>query len=430
MNYQETLEYLYRSTPMFQNVGKDAYKEGLENTLLLDEYLGHPHKNFRTIHVAGTNGKGSCSHTIAAILQSAGYKTGLYTSPHLLDFSERIRVNGTPIDKCFVTDFVETHRHFFEPLHPSFFEITTAMAFSYFSRMEVDVAVIEVGLGGRLDCTNIIEPDLSVITNISFDHTQFLGHTLAAIAKEKAGIIKYGVPVIIGEYVDETKIVFQNKAKEMNSEIIFAQDNNQVLSAVKTESGMFLYHTRSIDDLYGELGGDCQIKNTNTILNAVCKLKERGYDINEENIMSGFRNVSSLTGLMGRWQKMEENPTVICDTGHNIGGMEYIVGQLADIKYDNLHIVIGMVNDKDIDGVVSMLPKHARYYFTQASVKRALGADMMKEIGSSHQLEGESYPCVRKAFEAAKAKAGKDDLIFVGGSTFIVADFMSLYEKQ
>lgn len=431
MDYQETLSYLYNSTPMFQNVGKDAYKEGLENTLILDEYFSHPHTKFKTIHVAGTNGKGSSSHTIAAILQSAGYKTGLYTSPHLLDFSERIRVDGKPIDKRFVVDFVGNHKHVFEPLHPSFFELTTAMAFSYFAEEKVDVAVIEVGLGGRLDCTNIITPDLSVITNISLDHTQFLGHTLSEIASEKAGIIKPGVPVVIGEYTDETKPVFVNKANEADSEIVFAQDNQMIVDYKKNSDGLFRYHTKLFsDELFGELGGNCQIKNTNTILNAIVKLREAGYNISDDNIKNGFRNVCKFTGLMGRWQKMEEHPDVICDTGHNIGGMEYIVGQLSGVEYDNVHIVIGMVNDKDVNGVVSMLPKNARYYFTQASVKRALGADEMKDIGFKHGLSGASYPCVKKAFEAAKSNAGNNDLIFVGGSTFIVADFMALYKNN
>lgn len=430
MNYKETLDYLYNSTPMFQNVGKDAYKEGLENTILLDKYFNHPHRHFKTIHVAGTNGKGSCSHTIAAVLQSAGYNTGLYTSPHLLDFSERIRVNGKLIEKDFVVDFVRDNKDFFEPLHPSFFEITTAMAFLYFEKMKVDVAVIEVGLGGRLDCTNIITPDLSVITNISFDHTQFLGHTLAAIAGEKAGIIKSGVPVVVGEYADETKQVFVDKAREMNAEIIFAQDNQMVLSADKISSGFYLYHTKCFGDIYGELGGYCQTKNTNTILNSINKLKEIGYSISIENIIEGFGNVCKLTGLMGRWQKMEDSPTVICDTGHNIGGMKYIVEQLSNIKYDKLHIVIGMVNDKDINGVVSLLPENAEYYFTQASVKRALSAEKMKEKGLNHNLHGNAYPCVKEALKAAKDSAGSDDLIFVGGSTFIVADLMALYKNN
>ena len=430
MNYQETIDYLFNVTPLFQNIGKDAYKEGLDNTIILDNHFNNPHKKFRTIHIAGTNGKGSCSHTIAAILQSAGYKTGLYTSPHLIDFSERIKVNGEPVEKEFVIDFVKQNKDFFEPLHPSFFELTTAMAFLYFAEKKVDVAVIEVGLGGRLDCTNIITPDLSIITNISFDHTQFLGNTLKDIAKEKAGIIKGKRPVIIGEYTPETKTVFEDKAKSTNSNIIFAEDNKLINGYKQTENGLLLYKSDKIKDLYGELNGLYQVKNTNTILNAVYKLIGLGYNIDETNIKNGFRNVCHLTGLMGRWQKLEENPTIICDTGHNIGGMKYIVEQLSRMKYDKLHIIIGMVNDKDISGVISLLPKNAKYYFTQASVKRALPAEQVKEIANNHGLKGEAYSSVEKALTIAKNNAKENDLIFIGGSTFIVADLIVLYKSH
>lgn len=430
MNYQETIDYLFNVTPLFQNIGKDAYKEGLDNTIILDNHFNNPHKKFRTIHIAGTNGKGSCSHTIAAILQSAGYKTGLYTSPHLIDFSERIKVNGEPVEKEFVIDFVKQNKDFFEPLHPSFFELTTAMAFLYFAEKKVDVAVIEVGLGGRLDCTNIITPDLSIITNISFDHTQFLGNTLKDIAKEKAGIIKEKKPVIIGEYTPETKTVFEDKAKSTNSDIIFAEDNKLINGYKQTENGLLLYKSDKIKDLYGELNGLYQVKNTNTILNAIYKLIELGYNIDETNIKNGFRNVCHLTGLMGRWQKLEENPTIICDTGHNIGGMKYIVEQLSRMKYDKLHIIIGMVNDKDINGVISLLPKNAKYYFTQASVKRALPAEQVKKIANNHGLKGEAYSSVEKALTIAKNNAKENDLIFIGGSTFIVADLIVLYKSH
>ena len=430
MNYQETIDYLFNVTPLFQNIGKDAYKEGLDNTIILDNHFNNPHKKFRTIHIAGTNGKGSCSHTIAAILQSAGYKTGLYTSPHLIDFSERIKVNGEPIEKEFVIDFVKQNKDFFEPLHPSFFELTTAMAFLYFAEKKVDVAVIEVGLGGRLDCTNIITPDLSIITNISFDHTQFLGNTLKDIAKEKAGIIKEKKPVIIGEYTPETKTVFEDKAKSTNSDIIFAEDNKLINGYKQTENGLLLYKSDKIKDLYGELNGLYQVKNTNTILNAIYKLIGLGYNIDETNIKNGFRNVCHLTGLMGRWQKLEENPTIICDTGHNIGGMKYIVEQLSRMKYDKLHIIIGMVNDKDISGVISLLPKNAKYYFTQASVKRALPAEQVKKIANNHGLKGEAYSSVEKALTIAKNNAKENDLIFIGGSTFIVADLIVLYKSH
>lgn len=429
MTYEETLHYLYTSTPLFQNVGKDAYKEGLENTYELDKHFGHPHKQFKTIHIAGTNGKGSCSHTLAAILQSAGYKTGLYTSPHLVDFRERIRVNGTPIPKDYVTLFVEENRSFFEPLHPSFFELTTAMAFKYFAEQHVDVAIIEVGLGGRLDCTNIITPDMCIITNISFDHTQFLGNTLEKIAKEKAGIIKSGIPVVIGETSTETRTVFQNKAAETHAPITFAEDEPLVEDWKTGTDGYRIYQTKDYADLKGELGGLYQIKNTNTILTAVRQLKQIGYTITEQDIRNGFANVCKLTGLMGRWQTIETSPKVICDTGHNVGGISYIVEQLKHETYKHLHIVIGMVNDKDISGVLSLLPKDAYYYFTQASVKRALPAEEMAPKAYAANLQGGYYDNVQTALEAAKAKADKDDLIFVGGSSFIVADLLTFYSK-
>lgn len=424
MNYQETLQYLFTSAPLFQQVGKDAYKEGLYNTHTLDAYFDHPHRSFRTIHVAGTNGKGSCSHTLAAILQSAGYRTGLYTSPHLVDFRERIRVNGEPIPELYVVDFVEKHRAFFEPLHPSFFELTTAMAFRYFAEQQVDVAVIEVGLGGRLDCTNIIHPDLCVITNISFDHIQFLGNTLAKIASEKAGIIKQNVPVVVGETTDETKPVFSQQAREVGAPIIFAEEEQLLLSHTRMPDGQYLYQTEEYPDLEGELGGLCQLKNTNTLLSAIRQLKRLGYVLTDEAVRKGFSEVCELTGLMGRWQKVGSNPTVICDTGHNVGGISYIVEQLSFQTYDQLHIVMGMVNDKDISGVLALLPKSASYYFTQASVQRALPAEQVKELAGKFGLQGNSYPDVSIALEAAKAVATDRDLIFVGGSSFIVADLL------
>lgn len=425
MNYQETLHYLFTSAPLFQQVGKDAYKEGLDNTHALDAYFGHPHRTFRTVHVAGTNGKGSCSHTLAAILQSAGYRTGLYTSPHLVDFRERIRVNGQPVSESYVIDFVEKHRHFFEPLHPSFFELTTAMAFRYFADQQVDVAVIEVGLGGRLDCTNIIHPDLCVITNISFDHIQFLGNTLAKIASEKAGIIKPRIPVVIGETTDETKPVFLQKAVEVGAPIIFAEEEQLLLSYTRTCEGQYLYQTEEYPDLKGELGGLCQLKNTNTLLSAIRQLKENGYRLSDEHVRKGFAEVCELTGLMGRWQKVGSSPTIICDTGHNVGGISYIVEQLSLQNYEQLHIVIGMVNDKDISGVLALLPSTASYYFTRASVQRALPAEQVKELAGRFGLQGEAYPDVSTALAAAKVAATHRDLIFVGGSSFIVADLLN-----
>ena len=424
MTYQETIEYLFNSTPLFQNVGKDAYKEGLENTLKLDEYFGYPHRTFKTIHVAGTNGKGSCSHTLAAILQSAGYKVGLYTSPHLVDFRERIRVNGEVISKEYVIDFVEQHRSFFEPLHPSFFELTTAMAFNWFAMQGVDVAVIEVGLGGRLDCTNIISPDLCVITNISFDHIQFLGDTLAKIASEKAGIIKPKIPVVIGEIHPETESVFINKSDLESAPIHFAQRESSVQKAIFTPEGGITYHTTEYPLLKGQLGGYCQVKNTQTILTAVRILQEKGYHIEKEHVYQGFAEVCLLTGLMGRWQILQEQPKMICDTGHNKAGIEYIVKHLSAQVYRQLRIILGMVNDKDISGVLAMLPKEATYYFTKASVSRALSEEKVKELAQQAGLQGNTYPNVEEAVQAACSEAHPDDLIFVGGSTFIVADLL------
>ncbi|MBQ3608825.1 MAG: bifunctional folylpolyglutamate synthase/dihydrofolate synthase [Bacteroidaceae bacterium] len=425
MTYEETITYLYNSAPLFQNVGGDAYKEGLETTLTLDKHFGHPHRKFRTIHVAGTNGKGSCSHTLAAILQSAGYKVGLYTSPHLVDFRERIRVNGEMIPRQRVIDFVEQHRSFFEPLHPSFFELTTAMAFNYFAEQQVDVAVIEVGLGGRLDCTNIIRPDLCVITNISFDHIQFLGDTLAKIAAEKAGIIKPGIPVVIGETTPETKPVFMETAQKQGAPIHFAEEEQLVVSHLP-QNGKNYYWTRDYPHLEGELGGLCQVYNTNTLMSAIRTLTNIGYKIEEEHVRKGFANVCALTGLMGRWQKIQEIPATFCDTGHNKAGIELILEQLSLQKYHHLHIVIGMVNDKDIRGVLNMLPRNAIYYFTKASVSRALNEREVQRLAKEVAgLEGNTYPNVKEAFEAANANAQKDDFIFVGGSTFVVADLLN-----
>lgn len=428
MTYQETLNYLFDSAPMFQQVGKAAYKEGLENTNLLDEHFGHPHRKFRTIHIAGTNGKGSCSHTLAAILQSAGYKTGLYTSPHLIDFRERIRINGKPIPEEEVIRFVEKERSFFEPLHPSFFELTTAMAFNYFAEQQVDIAVIEVGLGGRLDCTNIIVPELSIITNISMDHMQFLGNTLDKIAAEKAGIIKPGIPVVIGETTPETRPVFLAKAREENAPIHFAEDIHPLLSALPQAGGGFLYQTSDYPNLQGQLGGFCQEKNTNTLLTALPVLHERDIRFTESDVRKGFAHVCELTGLMGRWQRLAEHPTLICDTGHNVGGIQYIVEQLRQQPCDTLRIVFGMVNDKDINGVLELLPRQAVYYFTQASVKRAMPVHDLQALAANHGLDGRCYDSVETALRQAREEAGANDCIFVGGSSFIVADLLTVLQ--
>lgn len=426
MSYEETLQYLFNVAPLFQHIGQGAYKEGLSNTHRLDDHFGHPHRAYRTIHVAGTNGKGSCSHTLAAILQSAGYRVGLYTSPHLVDFRERIRVNGEMISEQRVINFVEEQRAFFEPLHPSFFELTTALAFLYFKEQKVDVAVIEVGLGGRLDCTNIIRPELSVITNISFDHTQFLGHTLPLIASEKAGIIKEGVPVVIGETGGDAHVkqVFLEKAMSVNTSIIFADESGEVQESMLFKDGYRHYVTRHFGELDAQLGGDCQVKNTATILNAVLLLRRNGFDVADKDVHEGFARVCDMTGLMGRWQRVGERPLTLCDTGHNVGGLQYIARQLAATPHEQLHIVLGMVGDKDVRGSLALLPKEATYYFTQASVKRAMDAHEIACLGAEMGLQGNAYGTVEEAYRHALLKAGEKDLIFVGGSSFIVADFL------
>lgn len=431
MTYSETIEYLFNSAPLFQNVGGDAYKEGLSNTHLLDKHFGHPHTCYKTIHVAGTNGKGSCAHTIAAALQRKGLRVGLYTSPHLVDFRERIRINGKMMPKQYVVDFVENERAFFEPLHPSFFELTTALAFKYFKDEKVDVAVIEVGLGGRLDCTNIINPVLSIITNISFDHTQFLGNTLTSIASEKAGIIKSDVPVVIGEYTAETRPVFENKAKDVHAPIVFAEDSQEVLSSSVLPDGLRLYQTRSIGEFEGELAGDCQVKNTNTLIHAFSILAPT-FNLSHDDIRYAFLHVCEETGLQGRWQTIGHNPTIICDTGHNTGGWKYLSSQLQDIskRYAHTHIVFGMASDKDITHVLAMLPTTAHYYWTRASVKRAMSEVEIARQASTYHLKGECYASVAEAYEAAIANAAQEDFIYIGGSCFVVADLLKHLEES
>ena len=433
MTYQETCNYLFTQTPMFEKQGVSGYKEGLENTLALDEHFCHPHKNFRSIHIAGTNGKGSCAHTIAAILQQCGYRVGLYTSPHLVDFRERIRINGQPIPENYVVDFVENERNFFEPLQPTFFELTTAMAFKFFSEMQVDIAVIEVGLGGRLDCTNIITPILSVITNISLDHTQLLGDSLEQIAMEKAGIIKSGVPVVIGEALKETRPVFEAMAEENKAPIIFAEDRPEVLHAELQLSEM-VYETRSYGTITGELCGRYQAKNANTILWIIRKLEDFGYMYRYTDdsksptkgleVKAGFKNVCATTGLMGRWQVISKSPTVVCDTGHNPAGWEYLSRQLNEVECKNMYIVFGVVEDKDVDSIMALLPKRASYFFTKASSKRALSERVLQMMGQQLGLSGNVYPSVAEAYAAAKIIAKEGDFVFIGGSSYVVADFL------
>ncbi len=432
MTYQEALEYLYTQTPLFQNVGQEAYKEGLYNTVTIDRHLGCPHKLYKTIHVAGTNGKGSVSHTLAAILQASGYKTGLYTSPHLTDFRERIRVNGKPVTPEFVVKFIEKNREFLEPLHPSFFEVTTAMAFSWFAEQEVDVAVIETGLGGRLDCTNIIKPVLSIITNIGYDHMKFLGETLPGIAFEKAGIIKKNVPVVIGEYTPETRTVFERKAEEVSTRIVFAEDNCKIISQKYHNPSKVVYETTAYPALESGLAGLCQEKNANTILTALDELKKKKFDIQESAIRKGFKSVCRMTGLRGRWQLVSKKPDIICDTGHNSHGLKYIAKHLEELSakpgFGQLRIVMGMVNDKDITDVLALMPRNARYYFTQASVKRALDASTLRDLARQAGLTGRVYRSVAQAVDTARREAAQNDLIFVGGSTFVVADLLTMPE--
>lgn len=432
MTYQETIQYLYSQTPLFQNIGASAYKEGLSNSLALDKKTGLPHHDYRTVHVAGTNGKGSISHTLAAILQSAGYRTGLYTSPHILDFRERIRIDGKPVSRNFVIDFVERYRDFFEPLNPSFFEVTTAMALKYFSESKVDIAVIEVGLGGRLDCTNIISPDLSIITNIGLDHVNLLGNTLPEIAAEKAGIIKPGTPVVIGESHPETRLVFESRAKLENAPIHFSESNSQILSTCTDHEGNLIFQTRHYKSLFFELQGECQSKNANTILSAVNQLQKKGYIIPEAAIRKGFGSVCELTGLRGRWQTISLAPRIICDTGHNVHGIQYISRHLdrlsASPGIGTLRIVIGMVNDKDIKGILNILPKNALYYFTQSSVTRSLDVDSLTKAAESAGLKGTKHTSVAEAMRTVRKEASGNDIIFVGGSTFIVADLLSMPE--
>lgn len=431
MTYEETIDYLFHATPVFEKVGASAYKEGLTNTLALDEHFNHPHKQYKTIHIAGTNGKGSCSHTLASILQAEGYKVGLYTSPHLIDFRERIRVNGKCIDQERVIRFVEEERSFFEPLHPSFFELTTALAFKYFEEQNVDIAVIEVGLGGRLDCTNIITPILSIITNISLDHTQFLGNTLPLIAKEKAGIIKNRIPVVVGETTEETKNVFKEVANQHEAPIIFAEESNEIIAS-RYDNALQerIYKTQSFGEIHGDLMGNYQDKNTNTVLNAVKVLKN--YDLiklSDNSIRQGFKQVSTTTGLLGRWQCIQKSPATYCDTGHNVGGWTYLSKQLAQQDCEQMRIVFGMVDDKDLSTIMQMLPQNAQYYWTQPSCQRAFPVEKVAQLGRDNHLHGKVFPTVKDAYQAAMHDADAQDFIFIGGSSYVVADLLTFLKQ-
>lgn len=428
MTYQETLDYMFSQLPMFHRIGKSAYKANLDNTLALDEFFGYPHRQFKSIHVAGTNGKGSTSHMLASILQDAGLKVGLYTSPHLRDFRERIKVNGVEVSERYVVDFVETHKHLFETVQPSFFEMTVALAFKYFAEEMVDVAVVEVGMGGRLDSTNIISPLVSVITNIGFDHTEFLGDTLAKIAGEKGGIIKDGIPVVVGETHVETSSVFEEIAKDRNAKLVFADQKYAVTETFLQEDGIQVF---SVEDCNGvsaynnlevDLQGSYQRKNILTVLAAVDELKPYFPQLSEATIRKGLRHASKQTGLRGRWYQLSANPLTICDTGHNVDGITFIVDQIAKTPYEKLFWVFGMVSDKDISKVITLLPKDAYYIFTQASIPRAMDAELLAEKCNAVGLKGEVEKNVQKALLRAKKMASNNDLIFIGGSTFVVAE--------
>lgn len=455
MNYQETLDYLFNSLPMFQRVGASAFRKDLRSTIALCNHLGNPENKFKSIHVAGTNGKGSSSHSLAAIFQSAGYKTGLYTSPHLKSFTERIRINGQEISPELVVQFVEENKGFLDELKPSFFEMTVGMTFWHFAEQEVDIAIIEVGMGGNFDSTNIITPELSLITNIGFDHVQFLGDTLPLIAREKAGIIKKEVPVVISETHEETKAVFLEKAKTMNAPITFADQNwkankesevdgkanfsiqsfNQsdgLKWSVRTQTTAYSVKTQTtaqgeetIDLIFG-LNGNYQKYNLPGILESIAQMRQMGWNLPTEAVLEGLKNVTELTGLKGRWQTLSSNPTVICDTGHNEAGFREILSQLETYSFEKLWLVLGMVQDKDISKVLSMLPKSASYVFCEAKLPRALPADQLAEKAVSAGLKGEVIPDINEALAFARKNAAEDDLIFVGGSTFVVAEIEEL----
>ena len=410
MTYQETVQWMFAQLPMYQQQGASAYKTDLTNTILLADYLGNPERKIKTIHVAGTNGKGSTSHMLASILQEAGYKTGLYTSPHLKDFRERIKIGGPEvsqdISENFIVNFIAKHQSFFEANQLSFFEMTVGLAFDYFDKEKVDIAIIETGLGGRLDSTNIILPLLSVITNIGIDHVQFLGNTLELIATEKAGIIKPKIPVVIGEYTYETKPVFDAKANETESEIYFASDLVQ-------------------KNYQSDLIGDYQINNKKTVLQAIRVLQDHNqFLISEENIKNGFLNVIKNTGLQGRWQQLKSNPKVICDTAHNKQGLEVVLNQIQKSDFEQLHLVLGVVNDKDLAEILPLFPKSAKYYFCRPNIPRGLDAAVLQEAASAFGLIGDTYNSVSEAYEAALKSAGKNDFIYIGGSTFVVAEIL------
>jgi len=431
MDYQESVDYLYSQLPMYQRIGKAAYKGSLENTIKLDNYFKSPHNKYKTIHVGGTNGKGSVCHMLASVLSSAGYNTGLHTSPHLIDFRERIKINGELIPRAYVAKFVEKHMSFFRDIEPSFFEISVFLALDYFAASKVDVAVIEVGLGGRLDSTNIINPVLSVITNIGHDHMEFLGDTLDKIAYEKAGIIKQSVPVIIGESDDQTDDVFIKAARRKSSALYFADKIYSAGYGLYTAGDMQVFNVAKeghihYPDLEIDLLGAYQNKNLMTVLAAIDLLKEKGFEIAGTDIYNGLRKVITNTGLYGRWQVVDYNPRIICDTAHNYEGLKPVISQIENTPCRNLHMIIGFVKEKNIDDFLDIFPRDAVYYFTRPDIPRGLDENIVRDKASTYNLKGEAYKSVGEAFHAARSSAGSDDMIFIGGSTYVVADFLRL----
>jgi len=426
--YADTVRYLMGALPMYQSCGAAAYKSTLATSLALDAHDGHPHQHYRTLHVAGTNGKGSVSHMLCAALMAQGYRVGLFTSPHLVDYRERIRVDGQMVSEAYVVQYVEARRALFEQLRPSFFEMSAALAFSYFAAQAVDFAVIEVGMGGRLDSTNVITPEVSVITNISYDHTAFLGHTLAAIAGEKAGIIKRGVPVVVGERSPETEPVFTARAEEMGAPLRFADHELRAVESECSRQGLRVVYSRADGtrlEARTDLRGEVQVQNVATALCAIEALRARGVELSESAVADGLLHVQARTGLRGRWQQVGDAPTIICDTGHNEAGLRRVMHQLEGLPGERLHMVMGFVNDKEVGTILPLLPRRAIYYWTQASVPRALPAGELAQAAHGAGLEGGVYPTVPEAVCAARRAAGDADVIFIGGSTFVVADALA-----
>ena len=426
-DYETIVDWMFRQIPMYQRTGKAAYKIDLKKTHRIDEYFSEPHKSYKTIHVAGTNGKGSVSHSLASVLQEAGYKVGLYTSPHMKDFRERIRVNGEMIPKEYVTAFIKENQRFFEEITPSFFEMSVAMAFNFFEDQQVDVAVVEVGMGGRLDSTNIIFPEISIITNIGLDHTTFLGHSLHSIAQEKAGIIKRGIPVVIGESHPDTKPVFKERAKQAKTSIYFADEDyilepSVIFDPLKNSFQIFNENKKQyLHELTTDLLGAYQRKNLATVLKALDLLKDN-FLLDEKNVQRGLSKVKKNTGFLGRWQVLETSPLVLCDTAHNTEGVKTNMEQLEKMDYNHLHFVLGFVNDKNIESVLSLFPTNANFYFTKANIPRALDENELKDQAEGAGLSGNAYPTSEEALIAAKKAANPNDMIYVGGSTFVVSE--------